>query len=175
MTAPAPPPPPAEAQLLRRAREAAGLSPETAVARMRAGRIGGSRWRQIEAGYRSDSGKKVVAKDATLAHMALAVGLTPERVAETGRHDAAEIMREIDIQSAKRNPRGPEPAPSTPRVDERWGMIKVLLDQAYSGLTEREYSELVRRVEDHMTNHPEWSPSVGGETDSRPQQALGDG
>lgn len=92
---PAKPAPPAEASLIRLAREAASLSPESAAALMSA-RISGSRWRQIEAGYRHDSSKAVVAPAPTLAQMARAVGVSAERLASAGREDAAEILREIE-------------------------------------------------------------------------------
>ncbi|WP_262059741.1 helix-turn-helix domain-containing protein [Streptomyces sp. STR69] len=90
------PSPPAEAALIRLAREAAGLSPESAAARM-AMRFGGSRWRQIERGYRTDTGKGVEAPAPTLAQMARAVGLTAARL-EGVRPDAAKILREIELQ-----------------------------------------------------------------------------
>lgn len=89
------PPPPAEASLLRLAREAAGLSPEAAAARMKV-KFSGSRWRQIEAGYRADSSRQVVAPDRTLAQMAHAVGVSSERLKTAGRAEAAEILHEIE-------------------------------------------------------------------------------
>lgn len=174
MTAPAQPPPPAEALLIRLAREAAGLSPETASATVDAVRIGGSRWRQIEAGYRNDTGRSVKAKPATLAHMALAVGVTSERLAETGRDDAAAVLRELEIQHGIRNPGVEADEESTPRVDDRWRMIKAMLDQAYEGLTPGEYRALVRRISGQMERNPEWRP--GGDISSEPRRrAAGDG
>ncbi|MFE3129156.1 helix-turn-helix domain-containing protein [Streptomyces hydrogenans] len=98
------PTPPPEAALLRLAREAAGLSPESAATRM-AGKFSGSRWRQIEAGYRRDSDSAVVAKAPTLAQMAHALGITPDRLEAAGRGDAATILREIETTST------PQPAP----------------------------------------------------------------
>jgi transcriptional regulator with XRE-family HTH domain len=103
MTTPTTPPPP-EASLIRLAREAAGLSPEKAAARMEI-RFSGSRWRQIEAGRRADSDQPVIAKSPTLAHMAHSVGVTSDRLAAAGREDAAEILREIESAGAE-----PEPA-----------------------------------------------------------------
>ncbi len=61
-------------------------------------KFSGARWRQIEAGFRKDIGREVIAKPATLAHMASAVGVSPERLAEAGRNDAAKILREIQRQ-----------------------------------------------------------------------------
>jgi transcriptional regulator with XRE-family HTH domain len=160
MTSPAQPPPPAEAQLIRRAREAAGLSPETAAARMQAGIIGSARWRQIEAGHRSDSPKPVIAKASTLAHMALAVGVTADRLAEAGRTDAAEVLREVALKSGNRNPPSAATPTSSTLVDERWGMIKGLLELAGRDLNPAEYKELVRRVDNHFQQQPEWMPPV---------------
>ncbi|NML55302.1 helix-turn-helix domain-containing protein [Streptomyces sp. R302] len=98
------PNPPPEATLLRLAREAAGLSPESAAARMTV-RFSGSRWRQIEAAYRKDTASEVVAKAPTLAQMAHALGITPDRLEAAGRSDAADILREIETTAA------PQPAP----------------------------------------------------------------
>lgn len=89
------PQPPPEAVLIRLARQARGLSPEDAAA-LTPIRLRGGRWRQIEKGYeRKVPPKPVRAPDLTLAHMARAVGLTPERLTEAGRAEAAEILREI--------------------------------------------------------------------------------
>ncbi|QQM44970.1 helix-turn-helix domain-containing protein [Streptomyces liliifuscus] len=84
-----------EATLIRLARQARGLSPE-AAAELTPIRLGGSRWREIEKGYKGKSARQDVrAPGLTLAHMAHAVGLSPERLDEAGRGDAAEILREI--------------------------------------------------------------------------------
>ncbi|MFF9238452.1 hypothetical protein ACF1AY_16170 [Streptomyces sp. NPDC014776] len=105
MGAPATPPPP-EATLIRLVREAAGLSPETAAARMEI-KFSGSRWRQIERGWRKDSNTPVIAPDITLAHMAFTLGITSDRLAETGRGEAVEILREMERSKAPT----PEPPP----------------------------------------------------------------
>jgi hypothetical protein len=95
--APAPP----EASLIRVARQARGLSPEAAAA-LTPIRLGGSRWREIEKGYKGKDGKqRVKAPDLTLAHMAHVVGASPERLEEAGRRPAAEILREIIRQEAQ--------------------------------------------------------------------------
>lgn len=67
----------------RAAAEKAGISP--------------ARWTQVETGYESRRGRKkaVSAGPGLLARMAHAVGLDPERLAGTGREDAAEVLREI--------------------------------------------------------------------------------
>src|SRR5690348_2292814 len=79
--------------LIRRARNALGLSPEKIVGRMTAGKISSRYWRQIEDGQKT-------APDDTYAHMAKAVGLTPDRLEEVGRPEAAAILREIEIADA---------------------------------------------------------------------------
>ncbi|MFD7793553.1 hypothetical protein [Streptomyces sp. NPDC059759] len=110
MGAPATPPPPAEATLIRLVREAAGLSPETAAARMET-RFSGSRWRQIERGWRKDSDTPVIAPDVTLAQMCFTLGISADRLAETGRESAVDILREIERSKA------PTPVP-TPEASE---------------------------------------------------------
>lgn len=88
------PQPPREAVLIRLAREAAGIkAPEAAK---EAG-MSAARWSQIELGYESRLGryKPVRPKDATLAHMAFAVGVAPHRLEQADRPGAAEILREI--------------------------------------------------------------------------------
>ncbi|MFJ2477049.1 helix-turn-helix domain-containing protein [Streptomyces sp. NPDC087659] len=114
---------PPEASLVRLAREAAGLSPEKAAARMSVP-ISGSRWRQIEAGWRKDSGTTVTAPATTLAQMAAAIGLTPDRLATAGRDDAAEILREIERTSA---PAEPSPQQATLTGLAEWQQ-KVILN-----------------------------------------------
>jgi transcriptional regulator with XRE-family HTH domain len=92
MSQPAPPP---EAVLIRLVREAGNLK-LPAVAKS-AG-ISVARWSQIENGYevRLSKRKPVQGSRSTIAHMAYAVGLHPDRLAtEGGRPDAAEILREI--------------------------------------------------------------------------------
>jgi hypothetical protein len=93
-------PPPKEATLIRVARQAQGLSPEVAAGRTPI-RLSGSRWRQIEAGFRKSPPGSVRAPDLTLAHMAHTVGVTAERLDEAGRSEAAAILREIQRQAAE--------------------------------------------------------------------------
>lgn len=89
------PEPPPEAVLIRRARQARGLT--RAEAAERSSVVKASRWGQIENGYVMKAGVPVPTKpgDMQLAHMARVVGLSPERLDEVGRRDAAEILREI--------------------------------------------------------------------------------
>jgi transcriptional regulator with XRE-family HTH domain len=86
---------PPEASLIRLARQAKGLSPESAAALLPI-KLSGNRWRQIEKGYeRLVPFKGVRAPDSTLAHMAHTVGVTPDRLEGAERPEAAEILREI--------------------------------------------------------------------------------
>lgn len=112
------PPPPPEAEFIRLARLARGLSPEQAAPRTGI-KLSGSRWRHIEQGY-STKDKPVRAPAKTLAHMARTVGVTPERLVEAGREDAAEILWEIQRQESEHS----KPFADLSDPDERtiWGM-----------------------------------------------------
>jgi hypothetical protein len=98
--------PPPEADLIRIAREALGLKASAAVRRMAElsppdAVITAAYWLEVEKGTGSRRGARGVparASAATLAHMAAAVGVTPERLSEAGRADAAEILAEITRQ-----------------------------------------------------------------------------
>lgn len=92
------PEPPPEAVLIRRARQARGLT--RAEAAERSSVVKASRWGQIENGYLMKAGVPVETRagDMPLAHMARTVGLSPERLEDAGRTDAAEILREIQEQ-----------------------------------------------------------------------------
>lgn len=92
------PQPPPEAILIKRARQARGISPEDAA--MRTTVIKSRRWRQIEGGH--DRGRPVRGDDDVIAHMASVVGVSPEQLAGVGRTEAAEVLREIGRQSARR-------------------------------------------------------------------------
>lgn len=87
--------PPPEALLIRRYREAMGISPETAVTRLGI-KMSARRWRQLEAGEETRGGKPAAARAAQLAHMARVVGAPPERLEEIDTREAreaAEILR----------------------------------------------------------------------------------
>lgn len=91
------PHPPREAALVERARESLGLSVRKAA--QKAG-ISEARWRQIAKGYtkvKADVSVPAVAPAATLAAMALAVGVTPSQLREVDRSDAAQIL-EVEVQ-----------------------------------------------------------------------------
>jgi hypothetical protein len=89
------PEPPPEGRLIADALTLSGLSIRQAS--KRAG-ISYGRWRQIATGYQNvshGSFARVRAPALTLARMASAVSVTPERLEEAGRGDAAEALREI--------------------------------------------------------------------------------
>jgi transcriptional regulator with XRE-family HTH domain len=88
-------PPPPEAVLLYRARESAEITMADAA---RSAGITDTRWSQIERGHERRKGIDVPAraKAGTLARMARAIGISPERLESEGRRpDAADILREI--------------------------------------------------------------------------------
>lgn len=114
------PPARPEGSLIRRAREAAGLSIPEAVRRSG---VSKARWSQVETGYETRDGtlRVVQARAGTLARMANAVGVTAERLETEGaRPDAAEILREISRrqnamprQNLDVNQREDDPGPVT--------------------------------------------------------------
>lgn len=120
MDKPAPPP---EAVLLRRARLAAGMKmPEVA----RAAGISKARLSQIENGFerRLGSYRPVRGGDGTIAHLAAAVGISPSRLREAGRADAAAVLEEIERRAR------PERAPAEQKdrivalVEVTWGSME---------------------------------------------------
>ncbi|WP_327377944.1 helix-turn-helix domain-containing protein [Streptomyces sp. NBC_01216] len=149
---PAKPTPPPEATLLRLAREAANLSPESAAARM-AGRFSGSRWRQIEAGYRRDSENPVIAPAPTLAQMASTLGVKADRLEAAGRADAAEILREIESAGS------PAPAPTATQAAlaelEEWQQQIILKALDNRPRSKREKALLLRTLAEHIEQQDE--------------------
>jgi transcriptional regulator with XRE-family HTH domain len=88
---------PPEARLIRAAREAAGLTAAKAAAKT-GGVVSPVYWRDVERGTGGRRGKRVPVRGSArvIAHMALAVTLTPDRMETEGeRPDAAEVLREI--------------------------------------------------------------------------------
>lgn len=88
--------PPPEAVLIKRHRLALGLSQPKAAART-GGVVSTTRWAQIEQGYLIRQARRYPtrASDSVLAHMAAAVGVTPEQLEELGKREAAEVLRMI--------------------------------------------------------------------------------
>jgi hypothetical protein len=101
------PAPPPEARLIKAAREAIGLSASKAALQTK-GIVSAVYWRDVERGTGGRRGERVKVRGSArvIAHMAHAVGITPERIESDGeRPDAAKILREI-IRS--------EPPPAIP-------------------------------------------------------------
>jgi hypothetical protein len=112
----------------------------------------------VENGYETRLGRyKVVRAPAgTLAHMASAVGITPGRLEEAGRSDAAAVLREIQSRRERAMPPLPDivrehwddPAvrdiwalPKLP-AETRGGLVRLYLDSlkdegANGGVAER--------------------------------------
>ena len=97
------PVPPPEATLITLARKAAGLSVPAAIRKTAEDVIGAARWSQLENGYEVKAGQPVPVRgrDDTIAHMAFAVGVTPDELDEAGRPDAGDVLREILRQQEK--------------------------------------------------------------------------
>jgi hypothetical protein len=88
------PPQPPEGKLIADALERSGLSIREAS--KRAG-ISYGRWRQISSGYQNvspGSWARVTAPARTLARMAAVVNVSADEMAEAGREDVAQVMRE---------------------------------------------------------------------------------
>ncbi|MGW6911504.1 helix-turn-helix domain-containing protein [Streptomyces sp. NPDC054940] len=170
MGAPAQPPPP-EATLIRLVREAAGLSPERAAARMEV-KFSGSRWRQIERGWRADSGTEVFAPDVTLAQMCWALGITSDRLAETGRDTAVEILREMERSKAPAPGEAPE---SNPLAElEEWQQKVILNALDEKPRSQREKALLLRtlaaKIEAQEAEEEDQESSAPGRSPGRSAQ-----
>ncbi|WAZ20248.1 hypothetical protein STRCI_001349 [Streptomyces cinnabarinus] len=168
MGAPATPPPPAEALLIRLVREAAGLSPETAAARMES-RFSGSRWRQIERGWRKDSDTPVVAPDQTLAQMCFSLRISAERLAETGRTAAVEILREMERTSAPIPDESPERSPLAALEEWQQKVILNALDERPRSPQEKALllRTLAAKIEAEATSEPTGKDEGGRQTPGR--------
>lgn len=96
---------PPEGRLIAAALKRSGLSARAAA--QRAG-ISDARWRQIVSGYQTVSGTRVPVRAPadTLARMAQVVGVTAEQLADDGREDAADELRDLGPIEE------PEPEPS---------------------------------------------------------------
>ncbi|MFB7596952.1 hypothetical protein [Streptomyces sp. NPDC056160] len=131
--------PPSYGALIRLAREAQGISPETAAARMPY-QFSGSSWRQIEAGYRGRGAnrKPVTGKASTVAAMASTVGITSDRL-EEHHPEAAEVLREMERQKSQTSPL-PDALTSAPPHVRR--MIEVALED----VDPRDRAELLREL-----------------------------
>jgi hypothetical protein len=137
---------PPEGALIRVARKARGLTVKTAVELVRERapeiRLGESRWYHIEGGTEG-KGKLVVAPDDTLAHMAYAVGLTPDRLDDVGRSDAAVILEEILRQEAHRTStqEARHPDPQLRRILDAWPRMPQWQRNTVAGVLEQILSQ----------------------------------
>ncbi len=88
-------------ELIREAREAANLSIPKAAA---AAGISEGTWGNIERGRQAEGrgrNRPAPGSDRTVAQMAAVVGVTPDRLAEAGRPEAASILRRIYAEPAR--------------------------------------------------------------------------
>lgn len=132
------PPPPPEAALIRLARTASKITVASAAQRAAMSK---ARWTQIEQGFETRKGAHLPAwaPPGTLAHMAHAVGISPERLETEGeRPDAAAVLREIlrCQQEARQEPADARP----PVVRENWDdpMVRELWAIEYPKLRVKE-------------------------------------
>jgi transcriptional regulator with XRE-family HTH domain len=113
------PPAPPEAEVIRLARKAAGMTAEAAAAASKAHDPAGkgvsvTYWRDVERGQGGRRGLRVAtrASDRILAAMARVVGVTPPELTSAGREDAARVLDEM-LRREER-PAVPAPPPSDP-------------------------------------------------------------
>jgi len=107
-------PVPPEAEVIRLARQATGMTAQDAAEASRShdGRgVSAAYWRDVERGYGGRRGKRVPtrASDRALAAMARVVGVQPSQLTDAGREDAALVLREIYRREAAPPPRPAEP------------------------------------------------------------------
>jgi len=132
--------PPAYGTLIKIAREAEGISPETAAARMPYS-FSGSSWRQIEAGWRGTGAnrKRVPGKARTVAAMARTVGVTSDRLSEH-HPEAAEILREMELKEAQQAPKMPEVLRTAPVH------VRRMIDAALEDVDPADIPDLLREM-----------------------------
>jgi len=101
------PPAPPEAEVIRLARKAAGMTAEDAAAASKehdaAGKgVSATYWRDVERGHGGRRGLRVQtrASDRILAAMARVVGVRPAQLTAAGREDAARVLEEIQRRPA---------------------------------------------------------------------------
>jgi transcriptional regulator with XRE-family HTH domain len=104
------PSPPPEAVILRLARKAAGITSPSAASAVG---ISKARLSQIETGSERRLGvyRPVSGKDSTIARLAAFLGVSPDRLDNAGRGDAAAVLRELQQHP---QPRQPVPAGGSP-------------------------------------------------------------
>ena len=109
---------PPEAEVIRLARKATGMTAEDAAAASKAhdpaGKgVSATYWRDVERGQGGRRGKRVMtrASDRILAAMARVVGVQPSQLTEAGREDAARVLREIHRRETATQPSRPSEPP----------------------------------------------------------------
>ncbi|MGH3377926.1 MAG: helix-turn-helix domain-containing protein [Actinoallomurus sp.] len=128
--------PPPEGRLIEEAREAMRGMSQNKAAKL-AG-MSGTRWRQIVTGVAS-GGKGIVipvhGNPETVARMAQVVGVTPERLADVGREDAARELRAL-------------PLPNSPDDSDRDAIVDRLVAQVAE--QQMQIDELQRQVKEAL-------------------------
>lgn len=135
MATPRPPEPPPVMALIRERRSARHLSYARAAALMAAPPISDTRWRQLESGARAISGVGYIpepAPAATLARMALVVGVTAAELEQLGRADAAGELRPLAAELGAR--------------EEQARAEAARLSASVDGLTPRQRAALEERI-----------------------------
>jgi transcriptional regulator with XRE-family HTH domain len=110
---------PSEGLLIKNARERANLSVRAAARRAS---MSEGRWRQIENGYQTPAKGEfypVRGPDMTVARMARVVDVAPEELADSGRADAADKLRELNA---------PRPATAGQRDDFDLRIARLMAD-----------------------------------------------
>ena len=106
---------PPEAEVIRLAREATGMTAQDAAeaSRARDGKgVSAAYWRDVERGYGGRRGQRVPTRASAraLAAMARVTGVAPAQLAGAGREDAARVLAEILRREGSVPPR-PAPPP----------------------------------------------------------------
>ena len=120
------PPVPPEAEVIRLARLAAGMTAESAAqaSRARGGGVSAAYWRDVERGRGGRRGRSVPTRASAraLAAMARTVGVTPAELTAAGREDAARVLEEARRREGAAIPLPPAVAP---RRDRRLPVLDV--------------------------------------------------
>lgn len=158
MSSPSPPQPRPEGALIKTALKRSRLSARKAATL--AG-ISEGRWRQIMNGYQTVSRGMhipVVGPDETLAAMADVVDVAPEQLVEAGRPGAAEVLRLVRAEQAKRNSEPTDEELAATTTDPRWQMLEASISAAGAGLSSKERVRLRKMIEKFLREQPEWQP-----------------
>lgn len=129
-------------KMIRTAREAARPRLSVRAAAERAG-ISPENWGNVERGYQLHRGgyRAAPGSPSTVAHMAHAVGLSPERLSEAGNSEAAEILTEILRRESEAAGDRARPLFADPSLQQVWESAEGLPDDARMGVV-----EIVRQI-----------------------------